>query len=262
MRSVFSKLKALVYSPAEVPVAPFNYVSGTDQPVLMNKRGAIYNDPSLSPGFFTMSAGDVADGYYVTPYTTLSTFNSVMFGYNAENATLYPISVSGGALSVALSGNSSVIMQGTTSVGAGAAANLTYVAATPTFRNNAQKVLASAPPLGFEITDSPAANTATVCTYTGALGSYCCISSLSIQLITDSSAQTSPVLFVLRDGASGAGAIIWQAKLMAGGNQTAHISLTGLNLFTTQRVVTLESTTAPGAGHYVVSNMSGFLVNP
>lgn len=260
MRSVFSKLKALVYSPAEVPVAPSNYVSGTDQPVLMNKRGAIYNDPSLSPGFFTMNAGDIAEGYYVTPYTTLSTFNSVMFGIDYSNSSFIPLSAPGGILSVSLSGNSPVIMQGATSVGVGS--NLTYVAASPTFRNNAQKVLASAPPLGFEITDSPAVNTATVCTYTGATGMSCCISSLSIQLITDNSAQTSPVLFVIRDGASGTGAIIWQAKLMAGANQTAHISLTGLNLFTTQRVVTLESTTAPGAGHYVVSNMSGFLVNP
>lgn len=71
-------------------------------------------------------------------------------------------------------------------------------------------------------------------------------------------AQTTPVQFVLRQGATGAGTIVWTVKLTATAGTTqchhAPLAIRGPN----NTAMTLESTAAPAATNFVTVSLVGY----
>ncbi len=65
--------------------------------------------------------------------------------------------------------------------------------------------------------------------------------------------------FNLRDGATGAGTILWTAKLSAAAGATACLASPPLNLYgTTNTAMTLESAAAPAATNFATVSLSGY----
>jgi hypothetical protein len=64
---------------------------------------------------------------------------------------------------------------------------------------------------------------------------------------------------VLRDGATGVGAILWQAVLIAAAGTSDRITLSGLNIAgSAGNAMTLETTAAPAATNFAVVSLSGY----
>jgi hypothetical protein len=114
---------------------------------------------------------------------------------------------------------------------------------------------------------APAANTqATASKSAGAAGVRHVCTGFSAALYSGSTAVTvpaTPVTVTIRDGASGAGTILWQHGLSvittAGGS--AHIALSGLSLVgTAATAMTIEFSAAGGAGSFETVSMQGYSV--
>lgn len=72
-------------------------------------------------------------------------------------------------------------------------------------------------------------------------------------------AITVPVVVNLRDGATGAGTILWSGRYTAPAGQTVHVERDGLNLVgTANTAMTLEFAAAPAAGDFQNVALNGF----
>jgi len=114
------------------------------------------------------------------------------------------------------------------------------------------------PPGEWSITHAPAADTqATVTRGAPGAGSYNVIKSISADL-TAVAAIAAPLTLVVRDGASGAGAIIWNRRLTSPAGETKSVELTGLNIVgSDDTALTVEFTAAPGATNFETISVTG-----
>lgn len=72
-------------------------------------------------------------------------------------------------------------------------------------------------------------------------------------------AQAAPVTVVVRDGATGAGTILWQDRLMAPIGFTDRISVDGLNIIgSLATAMTIEFTAAPSATNFETVSATGY----
>lgn len=118
--------------------------------------------------------------------------------------------------------------------------------------------LVVAEPLEWAIVSAPAANTiASATKAAGGAGIRHVLRSLvaNVQLVTAASfTAAAPVYWVVRDGASGAGAILYQGLSTAA-------TLSGLNIMGSPNVaMTVEYTVAPGATNFEVISASGYSI--
>lgn len=117
----------------------------------------------------------------------------------------------------------------------------------------------------WSINHAPAANTtATITRAAGAAGVRHVCTSIHAKMIDVAAAGLGPLTVTLRDGATGAGTILWQTKLFA--SLTAaigkdEITLTGLNIVgSAATAMTLEFTAGPGASNFELVDLAGHSV--
>lgn len=135
-------------------------------------------------------------------------------------------------------------------VGIGSAANL--AAQSPLLAQ------LSTQPGEWAVNHAPAANTtATITKAAGGAGvrHVCKGFSVSINAVA---AIAAPLVVNLRDGATGAGAILWTDRLMAPAGTTFRLDRSGLNIIgSANTAMTLEFAAAPGATNFENVNMNG-----
>lgn len=123
----------------------------------------------------------------------------------------------------------------------------------------------SAPPGEWSINHTPAANTqATITRAAGAAGVRHVCKSITATLIGLAAAVEATVLVNLRDGATGAGTILWSTRLLVQGGTGAEtgISLSGLNIVgSAATAMTLEFAAAGGANTFESVAMTGYDVS-
>lgn len=108
------------------------------------------------------------------------------------------------------------------------------------------------------LTNAPAAATAATATRAAVAGVRHILKSVqaSLQAVA---AQATPVTFVVRDGATGVGTILWQDKVLAPIGFNDSISVSGLNIAgTTGNAMTVEFTAAPAATNFVTVSATGY----
>lgn len=112
------------------------------------------------------------------------------------------------------------------------------------------------------ITDAPAANTvATATRAAGAAGVRHVLTSFCADLCAVA-AQATPITFVIRDGAAGVGAILYQRRLIAPLGTTASVEITDLNIVGSDATaMTVECTAAPAATNFATVSASGYSVS-
>jgi hypothetical protein len=117
----------------------------------------------------------------------------------------------------------------------------------------------AAPPGEWTLTSAPAANTvATATRAAGAAGVRHVLRSIHAS-INAVAAITAPLTVVVRDGASGVGAILWQDRLTAPAGTDGRISLTGLSIVgSAATAMTVEFTAAPGATNFETLSATGY----
>jgi len=122
--------------------------------------------------------------------------------------------------------------------------------------------LATAHPGEWSINHTPAANTqATITRAAGAAGVRHVCRSITVTLIGLAAAAEATVLVNLRDGATGAGTILWSARLLVQGTvgRQETITLSNLNYFgTAATAMTLEFAAAGGANTFETVAVSGY----
>jgi hypothetical protein len=107
------------------------------------------------------------------------------------------------------------------------------------------------------VTNSPAVATVATATRAAVAGVRHICKSYSATMVAV--AAQGPVQLVIRDGASGVGAILWQDTANAGVGGRNSFALAGLNIAgTTGNAMTIEFTAAPAATNFEVVNMSGY----
>lgn len=112
-------------------------------------------------------------------------------------------------------------------------------------------------PPGWAVQHSPAAATqGTIAVAAAALGRHIC-RHITITL-GGVGANAASIVFVLRDGATGAGTIVWTAKLSNLANTTSTLSASVNVPGSKNTVMTLESTGAPAASSQVTVAMDGY----
>ncbi len=111
----------------------------------------------------------------------------------------------------------------------------------------------------WSLSDVPAAATAAVVSSPGLPGVRQVCTSVTFTLLNDATPQTAPVTVVLRDGASGVGAILWAASLKGDANANGVIAISNLAIVGSFGAdMTLETLTAPDANHFATVAMTGF----
>lgn len=104
--------------------------------------------------------------------------------------------------------------------------------------------------------DAPAAATMATATRAAAPGTSQVCRSITVSIATV--AAQAPLEFVLRDGATGVGAIRWRLKLSALAGDCKAVTISGLNIYGTGgNAMTLESVGAPAAGNFATVSMTG-----
>jgi hypothetical protein len=152
-------------------------------------------------------------------------------------------------------------VQGTVSVAStsalGTAANVSGTSST--------NVLMTTRPGNWTISAAPGANTqATATKAAGAAGVRHVCTGFQATIAAGSVAPTvpvTPVLVVLRDGATGAGTILWQTyvSVPATAGTMASVHVTGINVFgTTATAMTIEFNAAGGAGTFESVSLAGY----
>lgn len=110
----------------------------------------------------------------------------------------------------------------------------------------------------WSVQHTPAAATQATITKAAVAGSRHVCDSICVTLAASGTAQT-PIQAVLRDGASGVGAILWSAKLAAPVNGHAKIELNSLSIpGTSGAAMTLEFTAAGVAASEQAVSMVGY----
>lgn len=111
-------------------------------------------------------------------------------------------------------------------------------------------------PLGWAVQHTPSSATqATISVAAAATGRHVC---RSITVSLSGAANTAAIVFVLRDGATGAGTILWTAKLCNLAN-TSEVVAVPVNLAGSKNTaMTLESTGAPATSSSVTVAMDGY----
>lgn len=123
--------------------------------------------------------------------------------------------------------------------------------------SGARAQLATAPG-EWTLTNAPAANTAATATRAaGAAGVRHVLRSINATLTAIAAA--GPLTVVVRDGLTGAGAILWQDRLTAAAGTSDRVSLSGLNIVgSPATAMTVEFTAAPGATNFETLSATGF----
>jgi hypothetical protein len=116
-------------------------------------------------------------------------------------------------------------------------------------------------PGDWSITHTPAANTqATITRAAGAAGTRHVCTSISVTLIGLAAAVEATVLVNLRDGATGAGTILWSARMLVTGTAGSEtgISISDLNIVGSDATaMTLEFAAAGGANTFETVALTG-----
>lgn len=133
----------------------------------------------------------------------------------------------------------------------GTAANLTAKVST--------KSILSIRPGNWSQGHTPAAATqATTSKAAGAAGVCHVCTSISATLATIGTAQSSAIALNLRDGATGAGSILWTKQVVLNTNSVWEVNLTGLNIIgTAATAMTLEFSAANAAASFASVSMTG-----
>lgn len=108
------------------------------------------------------------------------------------------------------------------------------------------------------LTNAPAAATQATATRAAVAGVKHILKSIqaSLQAVA---AQAAPVTCVVRDGLTGAGAILWQDRLIATVGTNGQISVVGLNIVgTSGNAITVEFTAAPAATNFETVSATGY----
>lgn len=110
----------------------------------------------------------------------------------------------------------------------------------------------------WSVQHTPAAATQATITKAAVAGSRHVCDSITVTIAAGATAQT-PIQVVLRDGATGVGAILWSAKLSAPVNSMADIELNGLSIpGTSGAAMTLEFTAGGVAASEQAVSMVGY----
>jgi hypothetical protein len=135
-------------------------------------------------------------------------------------------------------------------IDAGSATNLANV--------NANRAVIATPPGEWTLTHAPAADTqATATRAAGGAGVRHVLKSIQAS-INAVAAITAPLTVVVRDGASGAGTILWQDRLTAPAGTDSRVSKEGLNIVgSANTAMTVEFTAAPGATNFETVSATG-----
>lgn len=149
------------------------------------------------------------------------------------------------------------------------------VTATPTTAASAANVAATTVPTGtvlvaqpgqWSVTHTPATNTqATMSKAAGAAGVRHVVTSITATLAAGASAiaAAAPMLVNLRDGATGAGTILWSTyiNVPATAADSRTVTISGLAIFgTAATAMTLEFAAAGGANSYESVALTGYSV--
>lgn len=111
----------------------------------------------------------------------------------------------------------------------------------------------------WSVTNTPVAATAASASKTGAGGTVKHVATSATVCISAVAAQAD-IVFNLRDGATGAGTILWTVRLgMPTAGQTQCVTSPPLNLVgTANTAMTLESAAAPAATNFATVSLSGY----
>lgn len=118
--------------------------------------------------------------------------------------------------------------------------------------------LLSANPGQWAIQQTPGSATqATITRAAGGAGVRHVCNSISISLLAV--AAQGQIIFNLRDGASGAGTILWSISVIALAGDSKQITISGLQIFgTANTAMTLESAAAPAATNFATVALTGY----
>ncbi len=107
-----------------------------------------------------------------------------------------------------------------------------------------------------------AAAQATISKAAGAAGVKHVCTSISGQISTVGTAQAAQLVFNLRDGATGAGTVLWSVGISLATNSTWGFYLSGLNIIgTAATAMTLETAAAPVAAAFASVALTGYDVS-
>jgi hypothetical protein len=108
------------------------------------------------------------------------------------------------------------------------------------------------------LTSAPAAATAPSATRAAVAGVRHILRSIQAS-VNATAAQGTPIVFVVRDGATGVGTILWQDRIIVPIGFTDDISVSGLNIAgTTGNAMTVEATAAPAATNFATVSATGY----
>lgn len=175
----------------------------------------------------------------------------------------------GGAVGNAVTGRAGYLMVMPVAGGGGGDEPVALSLWTPATSEMAftTRPLLTAPPANWAIQHQPAANTqATITRAAGGAGFQHVATSIAATLATVTADLSANVLVNLRDGASGAGTILWSARLVVdtnvatvAGQPIAGIALSGLNIpGSDDTAMTLEFSAGPGANIFETVALTGF----
>ena len=115
------------------------------------------------------------------------------------------------------------------------------------------------PPENWTVAHTPPAGTlATIAKAADPVNRHFC-TGISATLAAGTTAQAAAAILVLRDGASGAGTILWSKQVILPTNGLWEVNISGLNIPGTKNTaMTLEFTAAGAAGTFESVAMTGY----
>jgi hypothetical protein len=118
-------------------------------------------------------------------------------------------------------------------------------------------VYQTAPPNPWILTNAPVAATQATATKAAAAGKTHVLTSINASI--NATAAQPQVTVVVRDGATGVGAILWQDRLTAPAGSDSRVSLSGLQIVgTAGNAMTVEFTAAPAATNFETVTATGY----
>ena len=113
------------------------------------------------------------------------------------------------------------------------------------------------PPNPWNLNSAPVAATQATATKAAAAGKQNVLTSINASI--NATAAQPQVTVVVRDGATGVGAILWQERLSAVIGTDSRVSLSGLQIVgTTGNAMTVEFTAAPAATNFETVSATGY----
>lgn len=128
--------------------------------------------------------------------------------------------------------------------------------------NNIKDGLFAIGPVEWSITHDPGAGVkATISKGADATGAHVCRGfSISLNAVA---AIAAPIQVVVRDGATGAGTILWSARLTAPAGTTIIVERNGLNIRgSVNTAMTIEFAAAPAGTDFQAVNLNGYTLQP